>query len=590
MHVASLGRNKFMRYSGLVLGFIILNTFFINATPVDPSALLKKKFASGRILVQPNAGLTDDKLNQILSGHGAKSQSQNRQIKLHTVQVPAGREEAIAAALSHNPNIKFAEVDGIIDLQPQAITDDPYLASQWHLSKIGAPQVWDFTTGTGVTIAILDTGVDGTHPDLAARMVPGWNFFDNNSNTADIYGHGTKVAGSAAAIGNNTLGVTGVAWNSKIMPMRISDPNGMLTYYSIVANSITWAADHGARVANISYGISHIASVLSAAQYMQSKGGVVVSAGGNSGGLVPGADTSAVLTVAATDSNDARTSWSSYGPIIDLSAPGAGIWTTTLGGGYGAVNGTSFSSPITAGVVALMLSANPALQPNQIDSLLKSTAVDRGAAGRDDYYGYGRVDAANAIQAARAAVTNDSQAPSVSISNPLAGARISGLWPVTVSASDNIGVSRVELYAGGSLIAMSSQSPYQFSLDTTGLPEGSLTLTAKAFDAAGNAESSSISVTVNNIVDTTAPVITSLTPANGSILKGTVTISASASDNIGVTSMVIYVDGVQKATSSSGSISFNLNSRKMTSGTHTIRVDAKDGSGHVGTKSVLVTK
>lgn len=133
-------------------------------------------------------------------------------------------EQAVAALLAHNPHIKFAELDQRV--APGLATNDPYAGSEWHLAKIGAPAAWDSTQGSGVTIAILDSGVDGSHPDLAANMVAGWNVYDNNSNTADVYGHGTAVAGTAAAVSNNGTGVASVAGGAKIMPIRISDSTG----------------------------------------------------------------------------------------------------------------------------------------------------------------------------------------------------------------------------------------------------------------------------------------------------------------------------------------------------------------------------
>lgn len=627
-HVQFTGGSMSKRFSRLIyvpLTFIVLQLGFINCGPpnsmessslhlgdegsnqqkilshetnpgISPFSTATEKWAKGRILVQPRPGVDDKHLEQILSAHGGRSTSKIEAINVHIVELPEhANEKAIAALLAHNPHLKFAEVDGAIEMQQT--TDDPYFGNQWHLSKIGAPAAWDMATGSGITIAILDGGVNGAHPDLASRMVPGWNFYDNNSNTSDTTGHGTKVAGTAAAIGNNTLGVAGAAWSAKIMPMRISDPNGSLTYYSIVANSITWAADHGARVANISFVVSHVATIQSAAQYMQNKGGVVVSSAGNQGVLQSGTNSSTMLTVAATDQNDARASWSNYGPIVDVTAPGVGIYTTTSSGGYAAVNGTSFSSPLTAGVVALMLSANPSLQPSQVESLLKSTAVDLGAVGRDDYYGSGRINAAAAVAAAKNAAMSDTQAPITSISAPLSNSKVSGVITVNANASDNVSVSRVELYVGGVLHATDTGSPYQFSLDTKLKPDGNLSLVTKAFDAQGNVgTSTAVTVIVDNVVDsvpgadTIAPVVTISSPYNGAIVKNTVTISASSTDNVGVVTMKIYIDGVLKTTSNTKMISMSWNTRKISSGAHTVRVEARDAAGNIGYRSIQVTK
>lgn len=559
------------------------------ALPVTANATPPEQWASGRILVSPRAGLPAAEFNKIIKTHGAHASRKLNGMNVYVVEMPPGREQALAQALSRNPHVKFAEVDGVLKMQQTP--GDPYFGNEWHLPKVQAPAAWDSATGSGITIAVLDTGVHSAHPDLAAHIVPGWNFYDNNNNTADVEGHGTEVAGVAGAIGNNAAGVAGAAWNAKIMPMRISDPAGYLTYYSIVANSLIWAADHGARVANISYGVAHVATVQSAAQYMRNKGGVVVTAGGNAGTYYAGADTSTMITVSATDSADQRAGWSTYGPSIDLAAPGVGIWTTTAAGGYGAVSGTSFSSPLTAGVVALMLSANPALQPAQVDAILSSTAEDLGTPGRDDYFGYGRINADRAVAAAKSAATVDSQAPTVSITSP--GGTVKGIVTVDVVAADNVGVNRVELYAGGVLVATDIVAPYSFSWDSATRADGATTLVAKAYDTAGNTASSTTNITVANsttiTADVTPPVLSISNPSNGATVSGNVGINVNASDNVAVSSVSLYVDGALKATGN-GSLSYNWNTRKVSKGTHSIQAVARDAAGNSSTQTIQVVK
>lgn len=465
-------------------------------------------FGKGHILVQPAEGVTDDELNQIVAAHGGKSHSKIQSIKVHKIKVPEGTEEKIAAALSHNPKIKFAEVDKMVRLEPNMTTNDSYYASQWHLGKINAPVAWDTATGTNVIIAILDTGVNGAHPDLAGHMVQGFNFFDNTTNTSDVYGHGTLVAGAAAAIGNNTIGVSGVAWNSKIMPMRISDLSGNITYYSIVANALTWAADHGARVANISYGVNTSSAVVTAAQYMQSKGGVVFNSAGNSGLVENEANVGSIITVSATDANDVLAGWSSRGAMVDIAAPGVGIWTTNSAGGYSASNGTSFSSPIAAGVAALMLSANSSLTPQMLESILKSTAVDLGAAGTDQLYGSGRINAAEAVAKAKAAVVSqppptqptppppvtDTVPPVISSVVPSDSSIVKGTVAIKGMASDNVAVVSMKLYIDGVLSASSTSGTVSLSWNTRKASVGSHSIRVDAVDAAGNSVTKTVLV------------------------------------------------------------------------------------------------
>jgi subtilisin family serine protease len=179
------------------------------------------RFVKSRILVQPKAGLTVAELDKILKPHGGRRTHYLPQINVHVIELPAQASEmAVANIMRGNPHIEFAELDQA--LEPNLTVNDPYYTSSWHLPKIGAPQAWDIKNGSGVVIAILDTGVDSTHPDLAPQMVPGWNSYDNNNDTADVHGHGTMVSGMAVAAGNNLAGSAGVAFGAKLMPIRIA--------------------------------------------------------------------------------------------------------------------------------------------------------------------------------------------------------------------------------------------------------------------------------------------------------------------------------------------------------------------------------
>lgn len=237
-----------------------------------------------------------------------------------------------------------------------------------------------------------------------------------------------------------------------------------------------------------------------------------------------------------------------------------------------------------------MMAANPLLSPSQIESILISTAKDLGTTGYDIYYGYGRVNTGAAVAAAAAAVAQDTLAPSVSINSLVNGSVVKGLVAVSILANDNVAVSRVELYAGSMLVSSDSLAPYDFTFDSTKVADGNVTLMAKAFDSSGNSASSSVSVVVDNIVDTLAPVITIVSPASNSTIKSSVSISATATDNEKVASMSVYIDGALKATAASSSISYSWNTRKVSAGVHTIRIDAKDASGNIATKSIQVTK
>jgi subtilisin family serine protease len=551
-------------------------------------------YARGRILVMPRAGLSASEFAKVLAPHGGRGRKIG-QSDLHIVDLPANAsEKAVVERLSKHPHIKFAELDRAF--KSNFVANDPYLGSEWHLDKVNAPAAWDLGQGKGVTVAILDSGIESSHPDLAAQIVPGFNFFDNNTNTADVYGHGTSVAGVAAAATNNGVGVAGVAGQAKIMPVRVSDSNGW-AYTSMIAQGITYAADHGARVANASFGgVAGSSAIQNSAQYMKNKGGLVFVSAGNNGideNITP---TTTLIAVSATDEWDNRTSWSSYGNFVSLAAPGI-TYTTRTGASYGQVMGTSFSSPLAAGVAALVMSANPALGSAEVEKLLFSTAADLGTTGRDNIYGYGRVDAGAALKAAAAnSIPADTQAPSVAISNLAASSTVSGVVPVDIVATDNVGVARVELKVNGTMVAVDNTAPYGFSWDTAGFANGMASVVAYAYDAAGNvAASSSISVNVANNIplvqnDTTPPTLRIANPVSGRV-NGNVTVSTSADDNSGSANVrqALYIDGRLVASGTGSALAYNWNSRKASKGTHTIQATAQDAAGNITTTSVSVS-
>lgn len=561
------------------------------------TAAARQDFAPGRILVMPRAGLPEAALARILNENGGGKARRVGQTELRIVDLPPGLEKQSVEKLARHPHVKFAELDQLVE--PASVANDPYFGSAWHLDKIGAPTAWDSSTGAGVTIAILDTGVDASHPDLFAQMVPGWNFYDNNSNTADAHGHGTGVAGAAAATLNNGTGLASVAGAARIMPVRIADANAWASW-STVSQGLTWAADKGARVANISYvGVAGSSSVRTAAQYMQGKGGVVVVAAGNNNkdeGISP---TTTMIPVSATDSANLRASFSSWGDFVAMSAPGVDIWTTVRGGSYQPWRGTSLASPVTAAVVALMMARNPSLSGAQVEETLFKTAVDLGAAGRDPVFGYGRVDAAAAVAAVGTAVaTTDTQAPTATITKPVGSTTLTGLVAVDVFATDNKGVARVDLMVNGIKVASDSNAPFAFSWDSTKVASGMAELKAVAVDVSGNLGASApVAVNISNTVDTvvadaTAPALAITSPANGSIVSGTVKINVSASDNQGSAgiSNELYIGGTRVAAATGGVLSYNWSARKLQRGAYTIEARSRDAAGNVSQAFISVTR
>ena len=531
------------------------------------------------LLVGFHGGVDAGAAEAIYRSHGAAKLEQVRGLNVHRIRVAPSTLGAVAATLARRPEVKFVEPNKRVP--PSLTANDPYFPYEWHLSMIGAPSAWDITQGNAsVVIAILDSGIDPTHPDLAAKLLPGYNLVSGNTSTGDWNGHGTVVAGAAAAIGNNGVGVTGVAGQNKVLPVVIADSTGY-ALFSTIASGITWAADHGAKVANLSYAATGSSAVTSAAQYALSKGMIVILAAGNCGCFDSTAASPYILAVSATDSGDNLASWSSQGNFVGISAPGAGIYSTTSGGGYGAYSGTSVASPVVAGVAALMISANPSLSPSNVATLLQANADDLGAAGWDPAYGYGRVNAYRAVAAATAsAPPPDTMPPTATITSPASGSTLAGTVTAAVSASDDTSVARVDLYVDGAFYGSDTTSPYGFAWNTSTTTNGPHTLTAKAVDGAGNVgTSATVTVTVNNVPDTSSPTVAiTSTSTTGTKLN----VSVSASDNVAMAKVELYVDGGLAGTDTAAPYNFSVNLNSLSMGTHTLQAKAYDNAGNTG--------
>jgi hypothetical protein len=337
---------------------------------------------------------------------------------------------------------RLAALDEVVFAEPVylresfVVPNDPSYPQQWGLAKIRCPEAWDRTTGSAnVTVAVVDTGVDLDHPELAGLLVagqdmvdlgpnpgpprPGWvwegDFNGRDNNPQDEVGHGTHVAGTIACASNDGTGVAGVTWGCRLMPVKVLNRARRLSDNRIsgfgtsvdIAAGIRWAADNGARIINLSLGGPGNDQVTAnAVAYALSRGCLVVAAMGNTGDAVPQfpAALPDVLSVGAVDANDVRAGFSSMGPHIDVAAPGVGILSTLWDNGYGTMDGTSMASPHVAGVAALMLSCNGALTPAQLRQMIRDSARALRDNPADpvpnDRYGTGLVDARAAIDLA----------------------------------------------------------------------------------------------------------------------------------------------------------------------------------------------
>jgi len=340
-----------------------------------------------------------------------------------TVKTPDGGHQAVAF-VAHDEGEKGRKVkdleargDAVVTVEPEQVVEaqaiqDPDYSKQWGIDRVNAAEAWDATgsQGGGVKVAVVDTGVQADHPDLAGRVVAGVDYiglpgygFDGR---VDGNGHGTHVAGTIGEDANSVGGV-GVAPQVTILPVRVLGCDGSGTTAD-VANGIYWAIDHGAQVINLSLGTSaQSQTVHDAVVAARDAGVVVVAAAGNKGTsgsppLYPAADSGGLdnmLAVASTSQGDAHSSFSNSNDYVNIAAPGDTIWST-VPGGYGYKSGTSMSTPHVTGTVALLLGSCPGLSASQVVSRVTSTADDVGAPGRDPVFGFGIVRADRAVTGA----------------------------------------------------------------------------------------------------------------------------------------------------------------------------------------------
>ncbi|MBN1930634.1 MAG: S8 family serine peptidase [Desulfobacterales bacterium] len=585
--------SRFFKKFGFILSVMLVLCFAM--THLGWAGNGKIKYVAGELLIQPRSGVSAEKMNSMIQLHGAKSVSEINQLRIHKVKVPINAFEKVKTALSKNPHFNFVEYNYIAEAAFEP--NDSKYPSQWHLPKISAPEGWDLFYGSeSFPIAIIDSGVDPTHPDLADKVIAGYNFLNNNTDTHDVLGHGTAVSGTAAAMTNNYEGVAGVAWKNPIMPLVVLDSSNYASYYNI-ARAITYAADRGVRVINISIGGSSSSSTLqNAVDYAWKKGTVIFACAHNyntSTPYYPAACTN-VVAVSATTSTDTRASFSNYGDWIDIAAPGTSILTTCRGGGYGSWNGTSFSSPIAAGLAALIISANPSLSNAQVVDMITQNADDLGTSGFDIYYGYGRVNVYASLIAAMGAIptpTADTNGPRVLITSPEDESDISGSITVNATAEDDLGVEYLEFYIDGACFGIVNASPYNFNLNTESYSEGSHEIWAIAYDNAGNVgQSAAVTVyiyqdTQNTQADTQAPTVSITSPIDCSSVSGSVVVKVSAEDDIGIERVELYVNQNLFSASASAPFDFYWNTEGYAEGWYELSVIAYDAAGNCGQSS-----
>lgn len=563
------------------------------APPID-----ERPAVAGELIVKLRPGVRRERGRALAREQGGDVVEEVGSRRLHRIRLPEAKRRAARRALARHPEIEWAAPNEL--LPPSALPDDPYYTIAWHLPKIAAPGAWDLATGEGVAIAVLDSGVDPTHPDLVGKLLPGWNFHDDTPDTSDSYGHGTRVAGVAAAATGNALGVPGVGWNARIVPVVVTRADGWASAWAI-AQGLVWAVDHGARVMNLSFAnVGDNQAIADAADYVAQRGGVVVAGAGNCSCDETTPDRPALITVSATHESDVLAGFSSRGAHVDLAAPGVRIPTTNAGGGYGTYSGTSYSSPVVAGIAALLLSVDPSLDSAGIEALLEGTAVDLGAPGWDPAFGHGRVDALRAVELAarRPAPPADTTPPTATLVAPGAWAELAGTVTVDVAGEDETGVREVELRVDGVALARDAEAPFQFSWDTTALPDGLHGLEAVAFDEAGNHGVSELRVVnvVNGAHDTMPPtaVITSPSGKKRKKVKDELEVRVTAADDLRVATVELLVDGVPIGAQGCGAAScalvFVWQAGDAHKGDHVLEARALDSAGNPTTSSPVIVK
>jgi len=451
----------------LIFSVLVITAFILYATGGLAMAEIPDKAQShmpDQVLVKFLPGTPEITQANVHARQGGQVIGVIPDIGVQVVKIPGNRVNEKVKAYRGEASVIFAEPDYVAEAI--FLPDDTYLGTQWAMSKIQATEAWDVTQGsTAIDIAILDTGIDQDHVDLAAKIVANMNFTSSGT-VDDNYGHGTHVAGIAAASTNNSNGVAGIGFDSSLMNGKVLGDNGS-GYYSWVASGVIWATDNGAEVINMSLGGTYYSSTLqSAIDYAWDNGVVVVAAAGNNGSstqFYPAACTNCIA-VAATSSSDSMASWSNYGDWVDVAAPGVSIYSTTINNNYGYKSGTSMASPHVAGLAALVFTTEADANGNgyrndEVRSAIESSCDDIGLSG----IGHGRINAYRAVSGTTittGAITGCVTDASTEL--PIEGAEVSdGIRTTTSDINGNYSIGDVP--AGDYTVAASKDGYYTSS-------------------------------------------------------------------------------------------------------------------------------
>lgn len=473
-------------------------TAFASESPVIP----------GQILYKLKPHLTNTQLTnfkKVLQKLGIQtSSSKTLDLSEHFVELLKFESSQSKQSLTNDDVIKLLLDSGAVEFAESDRIEheigfdysDPDYNDQWHHPKVESTRAWEMTMGrSDVIVAVCDSGVEANHEDLSGNVLtPGYNFVTKTKESSPATYHGTMVAGLIASKHNNKGGL-GVAPNVKILPLKITT-NGS-TSLSTITNCIRYGADNGAKVINVSFTGINNRSVSDAGKYARSKGALLVYSAGNQGNNQSGyVDYKNIIAVGATTTSDSRASFSNYGYFIDVVAPGSSVYTTAPyltfnTTRYRSVSGTSFSAPITAGVIALIYSINPNFTPDQVEEFLSEGADDLGNAY---VFGHGRVNSYNSVLLAQEALGSN-RAPSAVLSAPV----IFDVAPASLqfdsgqSFDPEGSIARTNWYINGEFISSDDVLSYDFD------QAGSYSIELEVIDAEGEKASAS---QIINIIST----------------------------------------------------------------------------------------
>lgn len=384
-------------------------------------------FVPGEVLVRFRSEVSPGMIPALVAGHRTQIEEIAPRFHLWRLRVEPGSEQAMVRAWSALSQVLYAEPNYWAWAMADP-PDDTYYHLQWNLDRVRAPAAWEITQGDpSMPIAIIDTGIDLSHPDLVDKLwinpgetpgngvdddgngyvddLHGYDFINADGDPVDDYGHGTHVAGIAAATTHNGLGVASMAPANPLMALKVLGSDGEGDYAGII-QAIDYALGEGAKVMNLSLaGTEHSPALQDAVQAATAAGAILVAAAGNdqtgTNPLFYPAAYTEVLAIGATDSNDRIAPFSAHHPYVDVVAPGLSVysthWRQSSGSTYAYMLGTSMAAPHAAGLAALLLAADPSLTVEGIEERIVGSAEDLGAPGWDAYYGWGRIDAHSAL-------------------------------------------------------------------------------------------------------------------------------------------------------------------------------------------------